>query len=1071
MLRRALLRIVVLVVLGGFLSLTLPPAHLAPPPVSAATASTSSTAASFAALPLSFVPNAGQTDPAVRFTTRSLGGNIFFTPSEIVLALPTPTQLPVDPTSPCNPSDQLCVDRHRNLTSLIPPIVARLRFAGANTTTSITATDRLPGIANYLIGNDPARWRTGLPTYAGITYQQLYPGIDLHYDGAGGLLKSTYVVAPGADPLRIRWRYEGATSVSLDNGGNLLIVLPSLNGVGSAITLTEHAPVAWQEIGSQRVAVAVSYTIAVDSTVGFVLGAYDPTQPLILDPALTYSTKLGGVGADAGYAIAVDRGGNAYVTGETASLNFPSAGFLQPLTSGGTDTFIAKLNATGSALVYSTYLGGSSNDIGYGIAVDGTGNAYVTGTTASNNFPMAAPLRPSFSGGVDGFIAKLNPAGSALNYSTYLGGSGRDLGYAITVDGTGNAYVTGSTDSLNFPTANPRQPVKGGSSDAFVTKVNGNGSAFVYSTYHGGSSVDEGYGIAMDTVGNAAITGITFSFNFPTASPRQGTKAGLEDAFVTKLNASGNGFLYSTYLGGTSTDWGYGIAIDADGSAYTTGYTVSTNFPTASAAQGGNGGMLDAFVTKLSNTGGLLYGTYLGGNDTEYGYGIAVDADGNALVTGLTFSTNFPRVRPLQNSFGGGDGDAFITTLKASGSELDSSTYLGGSGRDVGYGAAVDRTGNAYIVGETNSANFPLKGGLRQVAAGRDAFTVKLNAGIAPPPTTSYYMSTIDTGTAFQLGCAARRDGEQGIVVLDFGSPRNLGTDIAPIHGTRLLRGARDQVSLSQIAIAVEAFAFGYWNVAVCNDPPTNPVAADLVIAIGTTNSLICGNNEVCEVDDEGNITNYIDNPALTAAHGSAWATMVTDVNSYLQGAGYYPLVQAAGGYDAEFGVGWNSAGTIEWAEGYNQAATAFFYNFGSCEDCPRKQARATWTPLQLQALERVYQLSWGLVAAKPLPQIYFAPYADEWYNVRRYAREQYNRNMMIAGVLTGCGRAPNPPGCDFDDLRQWSDVPVGHPNYLSPRQGWLAMYDTLNASSAPDGSPNTVPQPELPWLTDIIDQ
>lgn len=334
----------------------------------------------------------------------------------------------------------------------------------------------------------------------------------------------------------------------------------------------------------------------------------------------------------------------------------------------------------------------------------------------------------------------------------------------------------------------------------------------------------------------------------------------------------------------------------------------------------------------------------------------------------------------------------------------------------------------------------------------------------APSVVTSYYMSAVDTSAAFQLGCTARRNGEQGLVVLNFGSPRNLGTDSEPIHGTRLRFGLREYASLNQITSAVEAFAIGYYEIAVCNNPPSDPVLPRLTIAVGTTNSKVY-------IDDDPDEP-FGDNPALTREHGVAWGDMIDTINSYLETVNYYPAIQASGAYDAERGPSeWSSyTPTLAWAEGFNGSTTAFYYNFGSCESCPRSQLRSSWTAANLQAVEEVFTLSWGLSRALPLPQIYFAPYAMEWYNVRRYASEQA-RNMTIRGVVTSCEFSPPTPGCSFNDPRDWRDVPVDGESFLSPRQGWQALYDTLNALRAPDGSPNTKPQPNLQYVTDITVQ
>ena len=471
----------------------------------------------FSKLPLPFVPNAGQTDPAVRFQVHDMGGTIFFTASEVVLALPTTTQAS-------------------------PPIV-RLHFEGANPAPAMTGAERLPGIVNYLIGNDPALWRTNISTYAGILYQQLYPGIDLCYDGTSGQLKGTYIVAPGADPNLIRWRHNGATDVHLDEAtGSLVIAL-------SGSTLIEHTPIAWQEVNGQRASVPASYVLANDGSVGFALGSYDPVLPLTIDPTLSYGTYLGGSGFEEADGIALDSGGNTYVVGTTSSTDFPTEGPYQPSSGGEEDVFVVKINAAGNALVYSTYIGGSDDDDGSGIAVDSAGNAYVAGDTDSTNFPTHNPLQGSNGGMDDAFVVKLNADGNALVYSTYLGGSHIDEAEAIAVDGEGNAYFTGTTFSAGLFTG-----AYSGDGDAFVAKLNASGSALDYGTYLGGSGYDFGVGIAVDSAGNAYILGQTYSADLPTENPLQADYGGSGDAFVAKLNDSGSALLYSTYLGGSGDE-------------------------------------------------------------------------------------------------------------------------------------------------------------------------------------------------------------------------------------------------------------------------------------------------------------------------------------------------------------------------------------------------------------------------------------------------------------------------------------------------------------------------------------
>jgi hypothetical protein len=685
-------------------------------------------------LPLSFEVNAGQTDESVAFLTRSLGGTLFFRADDVVLSLPTAAAQP-----------QPFPERARQRAAASPPgTTVQLRFLDANPAARLVGLNPQPGAVNYLTGNQPSQWRKNIPTYAGLQYEQLYPGIDLHYEGTVGQLKGTYRLAPGADPARIRWRYDGAQATQVDpSTGELRITLAA----PQPVTLIEQTPVAWQEVGGQRVPVDARYIIAADGSIHFALGAYNPTLSLIIDPTLTYASYLGGNGADYGYDIAVDAQGNFYVTGATSSTNFPLVNPVQATPSEFGDLFVTKFNAGGSSLAYSTYLGGNDSDVGFGIEVDGAGNAYVTGESWSRDFPVVNPIE-RFDPGIqqDVIAFKLNPAGNSLVYSTYLGGTNSQTGWDIALDTAGNVYLTGHTLSDNFPVVNPIQPQNKGGRDAFVTKINAAGSALVYSTYLGSNgNLDYGLSIAVDDAGNAYVTGQTYLDGFPTVNAIQPTSGGFGEAFISKLNASGTALVYSTYLGGADNELGDDIAVDSAGSVYITGHTESDNFPTANALQPTKSAFVDAFVTKLNPAGSaLVYSTYLGGNnrDGDYESNIAVDSAGNAYIASNTASTDFPTVNAFQTEFRGLDDDVFIAKLNAQGSALLYSTYLGGNNINAGtgeyaYGLALDGSGNAYVTGYTFSTNFPLAGASFQSsnAGNFDAFVAIINdAGTPPTP-------------------------------------------------------------------------------------------------------------------------------------------------------------------------------------------------------------------------------------------------------------------------------------------------------------------------------------------------
>jgi Beta-propeller repeat len=651
-------------------------------------------------LPLSFEVNHGQTVPQVKFLSRGNGYNLFLTSNEAMLALRRGN------------------GKHRS-------DVLKIKLWGANLEPQVTGEGELPGKSNYLLGNDPQQWRTNIANYAKVRYDDVYPGIDMVYYGNGQQLEYDFIVVAGADPGTIKLSFDGARKMRLDERGDLVLSIG-----GSEIR--QHKPFAYQEVNGIKKEVAVQYALSGKQQVGFKVAEYDKTSLLVIDPVLSYSTYLGGSGADLARGIAVDRYGKAFVTGQTASLNFPTtAGSRQTAFGGGQDVFVTKLNETGSALVYSTYLGGLDVEAGQGIDVDANGNAYVSGRTLSTDFPTTAgAFQPVFGGGgQDAFVTKLNPTGSALVYSTYLGGLDVDTSLSISVGRFGNAYVTGSTESTNFPiTAGAAQTTFGGIQDAFVTKLNETGSALVYSTYLGGSGVEAGLRIA-DRFGNAYVTGSTDSLNFPiTAGAAQSTFGGTQDAFITKLNETGSALTYSTYLGGSGGDTGQGITVGRFGNVYVTGLSTSSNFPTtAGAYQTTRSGLSDAFVTKLNETGtALVYSTYLGGTSADSGQSIVVRF-GKAYVTGSTTSSNFPVTANAIQAVSGGSQDVFVTKLNETGSALVFSTYLGGNDADSGHGITV-RSGSAYVGGNTSSLNFPTttRAFQRTNAGGSDAFVTRI---------------------------------------------------------------------------------------------------------------------------------------------------------------------------------------------------------------------------------------------------------------------------------------------------------------------------------------------------------
>jgi hypothetical protein len=651
-------------------------------------------ASQYGQLPFGFEANLGQFDSQVDFVARSPGYTTFLTPTEAVFRIQESS----------NGSD---------LKETVTGAAVRMQIVGGQEAPRVEGQQKLPGISNYFVGNDPNNWHTNVSSYARVEYSGVYPGIDLVYYGTSDQqLEYDFVVAPGANPNTITLNFAGAETIETNPSGDLILHT-------AAGEIIQPKPYIYQDINGVRRTVNGSYALSTPHSafgthqVRFDIDAYDTSRPLVIDPiVMSYSTYLGGGGNDSQrLGIAVDSAGSAYVAGPTASTNFPTtSGAFDTTFNGVSDAFVAKLNATGTALVYATYVGGSSDDQAYGVAVDSSGSAYITGTTSSTNFPTTAGAFDLALNGGDAFVTKLNPSGTALSYSTYLGGSSAELGYGIAVDSSNNAYVTGRTTSTNLPTQTPFQAAHGGGAyDAFVTKLNAAGSALAYSTYLGGSSsTDYGYSIVVDGSNSAYVAGYTQSNNFPTQNPFQAARSGGFDAFVTKLAASGSTLDYSTYLGGTLNDFGYGIAVDSNGNAYVTGETNSTNFPTQSPFQATNAGGQDAFVTKFTTAGtALTYSTYLGGSSLDSGRSIAVNSAGSAYVTGETGSTNFPTQSAIQSTNAGAQ-DAFVTQLSVAGAALVYSSFVGGtSNGDAGHGIALDTAGSIYLTGATNSSDFP----------------------------------------------------------------------------------------------------------------------------------------------------------------------------------------------------------------------------------------------------------------------------------------------------------------------------------------------------------------------------
>jgi hypothetical protein len=729
-----------------------------------AAASTSQTKAQLAQnygkLPLSFEANQGQTDHQVKFLSRGNGYSLFLTEKAAVLALSkadTTASHKIDVAGgPAQGSEEAVKSAKTD--------VVRMELSGGAAGVRVDGLEKLPGIANYFPGSDPASWHTKIPTYAKVKYSSVYPGIDLVYYGNQRQLEYDFVVSPNASPSVIELHFAGAKRLKLMPEGDLAVI--ASNG-----EITFHKPVVYQMKDGMRFPVEGSFQLQANNSIRFSLGKYDHTRELVIDPVLAYSTYLGGSNTDDIFAIAVDSSGNAYVTGETNSTSgtglFPTTSkSYQPSPDSiccGTQTqaFVTKLNATGTALIYSTFLG-TGNNHGRAITLDSSGDAYITGYTGSA-FPTTPRVyQGSIGGNTTAFITELGPTGSTLIASTFLGANPFSVGLGIALDSSGDVFVTGQANSgccNTFPTTTGAyQTSNGAPSSVFVSRLSADFVTLAYSTLIGGTNGggDAGTAIALDASDNAYIVGYAGSSNYPTTSDayqkvnntakNTTDPAPGDNVIVSKVNPKGSALLYSTYIGGSGSydaahslsyyDSGRGIRLDAAGNIYIAGTTGSSNFPTTKGAfqtknpEVANGGYQAGFVTKFNPTlSALVYSTYLGGTDgsADSINGLALDSDGNAYVTGATSSESFPvTAGAYQSANPGADALAaspFLTKFNATGTAQLYSTYFGGDNGDQANGIAVDAYGNAYLCGFTDSTDFPVTTGVFQKTNNATSFT------------------------------------------------------------------------------------------------------------------------------------------------------------------------------------------------------------------------------------------------------------------------------------------------------------------------------------------------------------
>ena len=759
--------------------------------------------ANYGHLPLTFEANQGQTDPQVKFLSRGKGYTAYLTAGGMVLSLRPAGSL-------VNPQTNRVYATNKPQSQ-----AATLQFTlvGGNRNALVVGEDPQPGRVNYFIGNNPAKWHTNVPMYKSVRSRNIYPGIDLVYYGNNRQLEYDFEVSPGADPNKIQFEIKGARRIRVDRDGDLVLE------TGSG-TLRFKSPVVYQELNGQRIPVGGQYLLRDASHIVFQVPQYERSRPLVIDPVLVYSTYLGGSGTDQPRGIVVDSAGSVYVAGYTDSADFPLS-TLGSLPAPATHVFVAKLDATGSNLVYADYLGGNSADYGYALALDSANDVCVTGSTASSDFPVVNPYQASYPGAFNAFLSKISPSGSSLLYSTYLGGNGSDIPSSIVVDGTGNIILGGNTSSTNFPVANAYQatvsPNQGGmyGNYGFLTKFSPDGSSLVYSTYFGGSSnvpfncggspcwpqpVSTINGMVVDTAGNTYAAGTTNTYDFPVTSGAylgsDSTPLNGNVGFVSKFSNSGS-LQYSTYFyesSGLLTNIN-AITVDGSGSAYITGVAISDGtFPLTStsicdpAVYGWGCGY--GFVTKFDPTGSTLsYSTFLGPNNYANPSSVLTDANNDAYVLASTSSGSFGTVNPVEPYTNGSD--VLLVEIDPTGTSQLWATYLGGNLDDNAAGISFDSSGNLYVTGSTSSTDFPTTAvAFQNILGGNtDAFVVKIAPNTAPsvtitPAVLQYAMQQVGSTSQPQQSLL-RNIGDSALSISsisgsgDFAETDDCGTSLA----------------------------------------------------------------------------------------------------------------------------------------------------------------------------------------------------------------------------------------------------------------------------------------------------
>jgi hypothetical protein len=673
-------------------------------------------------VPLAFVENRGQFDARACFVARRGGMTAYFTREGFVLQLVSrgpERHSPMDLR--CRPESSADAD--------VCGASVFLTFVGASNDVVVQGVGALQGRYNYFLGNDPSRWRANVPAYASIRYRGLYPGVDVEIEEHESRLEYDLTLEPGADLDQVVIRCEGAEALHLDESGAL--VLETATG-----SLQQLRPRTYQ-IGpaGERLPVDCSFRILGDACFAFEVAGRRGDLPLVVDPGLVYSAFLGGTGYDKGTALALDAAGAAVVGGFTWSSDFPTTpGAYDTTQNGSSDAFVTKLDASGSTLLYSTFLGGSGVDELYAIALDATGAAVLTGWTLSSNFPTTTgAYDTTYGGGFDGFVTKLDATGGTLLYSTLLGGSDTDIGYVLAFDAAGDTVVAGWSSSSDFPATPGAYDTKhNGGQDGFVAKLNAAGSKLIYATFLGGSGTEGIFGLTLDGAGAPIVVGGTASSDFPTTPGAYDTTFSGGDGFVAKLDSSASTLLYSTFLGGSDDENAENVVLDSAGAVIVSGWTLSSDFPTTPGAYDTTyGGGRDITLSKLDPSGStLLYSTFLGGSGEELTVKtLALDSTGAIVLSGRTSSADFPTTPGAYDTTQNGNHDVFVAKLDLASSTLLYSTFLGGSGDEQAGRLVLDAAGAAVVSGETSSSNFPTTPGAYDTTyngGGNDVFLAKL---------------------------------------------------------------------------------------------------------------------------------------------------------------------------------------------------------------------------------------------------------------------------------------------------------------------------------------------------------